>query len=274
MSANVTYSKQSMLRRYEWAIGVLLAISGLIGFSAYAQFKKPPKGEVWGYKVVATYPHDHNAFTQGLVFNKGLLIEGTGKKGESSLRLVDLESGKVRKQADLNSHYFGEGITVLGDRVYQLTWQNRIGLVYDIDTFNVEKTFQYTGEGWGLTNDGKRLMMSDGSAMIRFLDPNSFEVVKRITAHGPEGKINKLNELEYVNGEIWANIWYEDRIVRLSPENGEVLGWVDLSGLYPRSKRDSNEDVLNGIAYDAETRRLLVTGKNWPKLYEITVGRK
>jgi glutamine cyclotransferase len=274
MSANVTYSKKTMPRRFGVAFVILSLISSVIGFSAFAQFKKLPKGEIWGYKVVATYPHDHNAFTQGLVFTKGLLLEGTGKKGDSSLRLVDLETGKVQKRADLNSHYFGEGITVLGNRVYQLTWQNRIGLVYDLDTFDVERTFQYTGEGWGLTNDGKRLLMSDGTAIIRFIDPTSFEVVKRITAHGPEGKINKLNELEYVNGEIWANIWYEDRIVRLSPDNGEVLGWVDLSGLYPRSKRGSNEDVLNGIAYDAETKRLLVTGKNWPKLYEITVGRK
>ena len=274
MSSNTTTPKRGAARVVRWIPVLLLLFVSVVGITAFAQFKKNTKGEVWGYKVIATYPHDQTAFTQGLVVVDGRLLEGTGKKGDSSLRLVDLKTGNVEKQAPLNSHYFGEGITVLGPRVYQLTWQNRIGLVYDLDSFNVEKTFHYTGEGWGLTNDGKRLVMSDGTAMIRFLDPDSFEVVKRITAHSPEGKIGKLNELEYVNGEIWANIWYEDRIVRLSPENGEVLGWIDLSGLYPRSQRDSNEDVLNGIAYDAESKRLFVTGKNWPKLYEIAVGRK
>ena len=274
MTAKVTSTSKSFARRSGWLLATLLLVSSVIGISAYAQFKRTPKGEVWGFKVIATYPHDSTAFTQGLVFVKGALLEGTGKKGESSLRLVELESGKVEKIAPLNAHYFGEGITLLNNRIYQLTWQNRIGIVYDFETFNVEKTFQYTGEGWGLTNDGKRLLMSDGSATIRFLDPNSFEVVKRITAHGTDGKVSKLNELEYVNDEIWANIWYEDRIVRLSPQNGEVLGWIDLSGLYPRNKRDSTEDVLNGIAYDPEKKRLFVTGKNWPKLYEIIVGRK
>lgn len=274
MSTNVIYSKKSFFRRFGWMLGVLLLASGVVGFNAFAQFRKSPKGEMWGYKVVRTFPHDASAFTQGLVFTSGMLLEGTGKKGDSSLRLVDLETGAVQKQAPLNSHYFGEGITVLGNQVYQLTWQNRIGLVYDIETFNLDRTFQYTGEGWGLTNDGKRLIMSDGSATLRFLDPASCEVVKRITAHGPDGKINNLNELEYVKGEIWANIWYEDRIVRLSPDNGELLGWIDLTGLYPRSKRHSKEDVLNGIAYDAESKRLFVTGKNWPHLYEISVGRK
>jgi glutamine cyclotransferase len=274
MSANLTPIKTTFTRRSIWILAALLVLSSVVGITAFAQFKKTPKGEVWGFRVDATYPHDQAAFTQGLVFTQGRLLEGTGKKGESSLRLVDLKTGKVQKQADLNAHYFGEGITVIGPRIYQLTWQNRIGLVYDIETFDLETTFQYTGEGWGLTNDGKRLIMSDGTATLRFLDPGTFEVVKRITVRNSEGKVSKLNELEYVNGEIWANIWYEDRIARVSPESGEVLGWIDLSGLYPRSKRGSNEDVLNGIAYDPESKRLLVTGKNWPKLYEITVKRK
>jgi glutamine cyclotransferase len=274
MSTNGNFRQPRRAMLFTWISGLLLVVSSVIGFSASAQFKRAPKGEVWGYKLVATYPHDQTAFTQGLVFTGDLLLEGTGKKGESSLRLVDLKSGKVEKQADLDGHYFGEGITLLGKRIYQLTWQNRIGLVYDLDTFDLEKTFQYTGEGWGLTNDGKRLLMSDGTSTIRFLDPDTFKVVKRITARGADGNVGKLNELEYVNGEIWANIWYEDRIVRISPETGDVLGWIDLSGLYPRSKRSSNEDVLNGIAYDPESKRLLVTGKNWPRLYEITVGRK
>lgn len=229
---------------------------------------------VWGCTVVGRFPHDANAFTQGLVFTKDQLFEGTGKLGQSSLRQVELATGKVEKFAPLNGHYFGEGITVLDNRVYQLTWQNRIGVVYDQVTFNVEKTFQYTGEGWGLTNDGKRLIMSDGTASIRFLDPNSFEVVKRIVAHTPQGKIDKLNELEYVKNEIWANIWYQDTIVRISPETGDVLGWIDLSGLYPHNQRRSNEDVLNGIAYDADSDRLFVTGKNWPELFEIKIRQK
>ena len=274
MSANVTSPVKSFARRSGWLLAIVLLVSSIIGISAFAQIKRSPKGEIWGYKIVTTYPHDQTAFTQGLVFTEGHLFEGTGKKGDSSLRLVDLTTGKVEKIAPLNAHYFGEGITVLDNRIYQLTWQNRVGLVYNQETFDVEATFQYTGEGWGLTNDGKRLLMSDGSATIRFLDPKTFEVVKRITAHTSEGKVSKLNELEYVKDEIWANVWYEDRIVRISPQNGEVLGWIDLGNLYPRSQRGSNEDVLNGIAYDTENKRLFVTGKNWPQLFEITVGRK
>lgn len=274
MSAPVTANQKVHRQRSVWLAGIVLLVCSVIGFSGYAQMKRPVKGEVWNCTVVAKYPHDAAAFTQGLVFTNGHLYEGTGKKGESSLRQVDLATGNVEKIAALESHYFGEGITVLGNRIYQLTWQNRLGLVYDAETFHVEKTFQYTGEGWGLTNDGKRLVMSDGSATIRFLDPKTFEVVKRITAKSAQGKVEHLNELEFVKNEIWANIWYEDRIVRISPENGEVLGWIDLSSLYPRIQRRSNEDVLNGIAYDAEKNRLFVTGKNWPMLYEIKVGSK
>jgi len=263
-----------MRRRVRWAICITLLVCSILGLTAFAQIRRPQKTEVWGYKLVATYPHDPAAFTQGLVFTGGHLYEGTGKKGESSLRQVDLTTGKVEKFVPLNEHYFGEGITVLGNRVYQLTWQNRIGVVFDLETFNVEKTFQYTGEGWGLTTDGTNLLMSDGSANIRFLDPKTFQVVKRITAKTPQGKVDKLNELEFVKGEIWANVWYEDKIVRISPENGEVLGWIDLSNLYPRGQRRTDEDVLNGIAYDAENDRLFVTGKNWPQLFEIkTVTR-
>ena len=263
-------------RRSRGAMLLLLLISSAIGISVYAQSKRLPKGEVWGCKVVATYPHDRTAFTQGLVFADGHLLEGTGQKGDSSLRRVDLDTGKIEKIASLNSHYFGEGITVLNNNVYQLTWQNRIGLVYDVDTFDVKKTFQYSGEGWGLTTDGKRLIMSDGSAIIRFLDPETFEVVKRISVHRRDSKekIGRLNELEFVNDEIWANVWYEDHILRISPKDGEVLGWIDLSSLYPRNKRGSVEEVLNGIAYDPKKKRLFVTGKNWPQLFEISVGQK
>lgn len=274
MSANVTSSSRTPFRYGFWPLALVLLLTSVIGLSAFAQIKRASKAEVWGYKLVASYPHDPAAFTQGLVFTKGHLLEGTGRKGSSSLRRVDLTTGKIDKIAPLDEHYFGEGITLLQNRIYQLTWQNRIGIIYDEKTFNIEKTFQYTGEGWGLTNDGQRLLMSDGSAVIRFLDPKTFEVVKRITAHDSHGKVDKLNELEFVKGEIWANVWYQDKIVRISPTDGEVLGWIDLSSLYPRNRRTTNEDVLNGIAYDSESDRLFVTGKNWPKLFEIKVEHK
>lgn len=274
MATNPSSTTTTVVRRSGWLLVVVLLACSVIGLTAYAQFKRAPKRETWTYKVVAKYPHDPNAFTQGLVFHKGRLFEGTGKKGESSLREVDLASGKVEKFVPLDEHYFGEGITVLDNRIYQLTWQNRLAVVYDADTFTVEKTFPYSGEGWGLTTDGKHLLMSDGSATIRFIDPKTFEVVKRVTAKTSPGKVGKLNELEYVKNEIWANVWYEDRIARISPDDGEVLGWIDLSTLYPKQLRNSTEDVLNGIAYDAEKDRVFVTGKNWPQLYEIKVGTK
>ena len=274
MSANSSPQTQSKSRRLIWLTVGGMIVFGAIGFGAFAQGKRSGKGEVWGYQVVAKYPHDASAFTQGLVVSNGQLFEGTGQNGRSTLRLVDLKSGQVQKMTPLNRQYFGEGITAMNGHIYQLTWQNRLGLVYDEKTFDIEKTFQYTGEGWGLTNDGKYLIMSDGSATLRFLNPETFEVAKRISVQSGRTKIDKLNELEVVKGEIWANIWYDDRIVRISPDSGEVLGWIDLSALYPRQSRATAEDVLNGIAYDAEHDRLFVTGKNWPALYEIKVGKK
>jgi glutamine cyclotransferase len=157
----------------------------------------------------------------------------------------------------------------MDDRIYQLTWQNRVGIVYDLKTLKPQSTFRYNGEGWGLTNDGKRLIMSDGTSLLRFIDTKTFEVVKRLRVRGPNGNVEQLNELEYVKGEILANIWYADRIARISPETGEILGWIDLSGLYPEKQRASKEEVLNGIAYDEANDKLYVTGKNWPKVYEI-----
>ncbi|WP_040591808.1 glutaminyl-peptide cyclotransferase [Schlesneria paludicola] len=274
MLTNTSSALRPVSRRLRWVVGVLLLFGGAIGLRAFAQNKRTAKIDTWGFQVIASYPHDPVAFTQGLVFKNNQLFEGTGKLGESSLRRVDLATGAVEKIAPLNHHYFGEGITILDNRIYQLTWQNRLGIVYDLTSFQVEKTFQFTGEGWGLTNDGKYLIMSDGSSTIRFLDPKTFTVVRRITVRGHQGKVERLNELEFVKNEIWANVWYQDTIVRISPETGEVLGWVDLSNLYPRTQRRSNEDVLNGIAYDPDSDRLLVTGKNWPHLFEIKVGPK
>jgi glutamine cyclotransferase len=222
-------------------------------------------------EVVAAYPHDENAFTQGLVVHAGRLLEGTGQYGSSTLRRVELETGRVERLVPLGNAYFGEGITVLDGRVYQLTWHNGIAFVYDAETFALERTLSYAGEGWGLTTDGSRLILSDGSAALRFLEPGTFAVAKQITVRDNGLPIERLNELEYVDGEIWANVWYDDRIVRISPESGEVLGWIDLSSLYSSSER-SRDDVLNGIAYDAEAGRLFVTGKNWPQLFEIEVS--
>ncbi|MBS0204786.1 MAG: glutaminyl-peptide cyclotransferase [Planctomycetes bacterium] len=253
------------------AVLAIVAVS-LMGLAIAAQLKKS-EPTVASFRLVAEYPHDPNAFTQGLVVVGGQMYEGTGKKGESTLRKVNLKTGKVELFVPLDPSYFGEGITILEDRIYQLTWQNRIGLVYDAKTLERVSTFRYAGEGWGLTHDGKRLIMSDGSATLRFIDPKTSAVVKRLRVRGPQGPIDKLNELEYVKGEILANIWYLDHIARISPETGELLGWIDLSTLYPAPLRPSKEDVLNGIAYDESSDRLFVTGKNWPKIYEIELTK-
>jgi glutamine cyclotransferase len=220
--------------------------------------------------VVAAYPHDPNAFTQGLVVYGGELLESTGQYGSSSLRRVDIETGRVEQLLPLDAMYFGEGIAVLADRVYQLTWQNGIAFVYDATTFAAERTFRYTGEGWGLTTDGTHLILSDGTSALRFLDPETLSVVRQLTVTDAEIPVVQINELEYVEGEIWANIWHSDRIARIAPDTGKVVGWIDLSALYPRNGRPA-EAVLNGIAYDPAEQRLFVTGKNWPQLFELEI---
>lgn len=249
--------------------GVTLA-AALI-FTAWAQFAPAEDSGDWGFETVAVYPHDPNAFSQGLLVHDGALLESTGQYGVSTLRRVDLESGRVIQMEPLSRTHFGEGIAVAGDSIYQLTWQNRLVLVYDVDTFERTGSLRIDGEGWGLTYDGEQLIMSDGSATLTFHDPDTFNVIRRLNVHDDGSAIRNLNELEYIDGEIWANIWYRDEIARISPETGAVLGWIDLSALYPRSQRNS-EDVLNGIAYDVDNDRLFVTGKNWPQLFEITVG--
>ena len=229
------------------------------------QQKKAP---VSGYRVVKVYPHDRQAFTQGLQYVDGVLYEGTGQNGQSGIRKVKLETGEVMQHQPLDAKYFGEGITVWNNTIVQLTWQSEIGFVYDKATFKQTKTFTYPGEGWGLTHDGARLIMSDGSAVIRFLDPASFKEIGRVTVRENGVPVKDLNELEYVKGEILANIWKTARLARISPKTGDVVGWVDLSGLLdPREAVGT--DVLNGIAYDAAGDRLFVTGKWWPKLFEI-----
>jgi glutaminyl-peptide cyclotransferase len=248
----------------------LAAGAALLAASAGMQAIQPRMGgaPVSGYQVVKVYPHDRTAFTQGLVYRDGYLYEGTGLAGQSALRKVRLESGEVVQQHRLDPQYFGEGIAVWGDTVAQLTWQSEIGFLYDRTTFKPLRTFRYTGEGWGLTHDGRRLVMSDGSATLRFLDPSTMKETGRMTVRDGGKPVPNLNELEFVKGEIYANVWQTERLARISPKTGQVVGWVDLTGLLDARDR-AGVDVLNGIAYDAAGDRLFVTGKLWPKLFEI-----
>jgi glutamine cyclotransferase len=225
----------------------------------------------YSYELVKAWPHDRTAFTQGLVFRDGSLIEGTGLHGESRLREVDLKTGRVLKEVALARDYFGEGIAVLGDRVFQVTWQNRKGFVYDVDTFQLQKEFTYEGEGWGLTTDGRALILSDGTSRLRFLDPSTFAVTRTLEVTLEGKPVGQLNELEYVRGEIFANVWQTDDIVRIDPASGQVRGVISFSGLLPPEDRRDGTDVFNGIAYDAKGDRLFVTGKRWPRLFEVRV---
>lgn len=227
-----------------------------------------------GYEIVHIYPHDPAAFTQGLVYNDGHLYESTGLNGKSSVRLVDIETGRVLQRHDLPSQYFGEGLTIWKNKLYQLTWKAKTGFIYDTFSFFEVGTFHYQGEGWGLTQNGKELILSDGSAFLRFFDPQSFRELRRIRVTDAEKPVDKLNELEYVRDEIYANVWQADRIARVSPKTGRVLSWIDLNGLIDRSQLPNADAVLNGIAYDSASNRLFVTGKLWPKLFEIRVTKK
>lgn len=222
------------------------------------------------YEVVRDYPHDREAYTQGLLYENGFLYEGTGRKKASSLRKVDLQTGKIVQAHNLSPDLFGEGITTFKDEIFQLTWQSQEGFVYDKETFAFKRKFNYPTEGWGLTTDGEYLIMSDGSHQIYFLDPVGLTEVKRIEVYGDKGPFSNLNELEYINGEVYANSYQTDIIVKFDPKTGKVLGFVDLKGLLEKgSIRSNNVDVLNGIAYDKENDRLFVTGKWWPRLFEI-----
>jgi len=230
-----------------------------------------PPAPIRGYEIVETYPHDTGAFTQALLYHEGFLYEGTGLYGRSSLRKVDLETGEVLKMQRFPAQFFGEGLCLWQDRLIQLTWLSGVGFVWDLENFTFLRTFTYPGEGWGLTSDGELLIMSDGTSLLRFLDPETFEEVGAIEVRDRGVPVEKLNELEYVQGEIYANVWKSDRIARISPKSGVVLGWIDLSGLLSEEER-GGEDVLNGIAYDSEGDRLFVTGKLWPKLFQIEVS--
>ena len=228
---------------------------------------------VYGYSVVRSYPHDRQAFTQGLVYLDGVLYEGTGLHGRSGIRKVKLETGEVLQMRPLESQYFGEGIAVWKDSLIQLTWKSGIGFVYDRTTFAPRRTFTYSGEGWGLTRNGTRLIMSDGSDTLRWLDPQSLRETGKLVVRDGKTPVPRLNELEFVKGEIYANVWETERIARISPSTGLVTGWIDLAGLLDH-REAAGVDVLNGIAYDAAKDRLFVTGKLWPKVFEIQLVRR
>jgi len=251
-----------------------LAIALLIAFRTVGVEPAQPTATlpVSTFTVVRSYPHDPGAFTQGLEYVDGVLYEGTGLNGRSSIRRVTLETGNVLKQYSIGSQYFGEGITVFGSDLFELTWQSGIAFVYDRNTFAPRKSFRYQGEGWGLTRDATNLIMSDGTEFLRFLDPATFAERRRLRVTAVGQPVKNLNELEYVKGEIFANVWLTDYIARIDPATGRINGYVDLRGLMPASH--STRDVLNGIAYDAAGDRLFVTGKLWPRLFEIKLTLK
>jgi glutamine cyclotransferase len=219
------------------------------------------------FNVVNVYPHNETAFTQGLVFEDGVLYEGTGLYGQSTLRRVELETGTVTQVYRLPDQFFGEGITIFGDKIIQLTWQSKRGFVYDRNSFELLQEFDYTTEGWGITHNGSALIMSDGTATLYFLDPETFQAIGQIEVHDKE-PVTLLNELEYIHGSVYANIWKEDKIAIINPQTGQVTGWIDLTGIND-SENQNMGSMLNGIAYDQNGDRLFVTGKRWSKLYEI-----
>lgn len=250
---------------------------------------------VYGYEVVKKYPHDPRAFTQGLIFRNGFLYEGTGEEGESTLRKVDLATGRVLQKVDLEDEVFGEGITAIGDKIYQISWRDGRAWEYNLSDLKMLREMSYTGEGWGLTTDGTLLIMSNGTHLLKFIDPQTFQTKRTVTVMQDNGKpLFLLNELEWVKGEIWANIWHSEQIetgttqgrmpnigrpniiARIDPASGRVVGWIDLAGISPEDQdeeRDS-ENTLNGIAYDEANDRIFVTGKNWKNLYEIKINPK
>ena len=244
--------------------------------AAYACGPASQAGEApeYGYEVVHVYPHDPLAFTQGLFYLNGFLYESTGLNNQSSIRKVRLETGEVLQKHDIPEAYFGEGIVNWNDSLLELTWTTQVGFVYGLASFDLRRDFHYPGEGWGLTQDGKRIVMSDGTAQLRFWDPRTLAETGRITVTADGVPVDRLNELEWVHGEIYANVWQTDRIARIDPSSGKVTGWIDCKGLLSAADRTGQEDVFNGIAYDPKGGRLFVTGKKWPKLFEIRLVKR
>ncbi len=229
---------------------------------------------IYGFEVLNTYPHDREAFTQGLACENGVLFEGTGRNGESTLRKVDPKTGRVLQVRSLPDKYFGEGITIFRDTIIQLTWRSGKGFVYDKHSFEILSEFSYTTEGWGITHDEKRLIMSDGTSTLYLLDPSTFENIDHIQVRDDDTPVNNLNELEFINGQVYANVWHSDNIVMIDPLNGRVTGWIDLEGILPPQANHKPEAALNGIAHDPFNNRLFVTGKLWPQLFEIKLETK
>ncbi|MCM3880427.1 MAG: glutaminyl-peptide cyclotransferase [Vicinamibacterales bacterium] len=260
-----------MIRR----IPVLVVFVAAAALGVSGQGSIPPsnsRAPTYGYTVVKSYPHDPKAYTQGLEFSGGVLFEGTGLKGQSAVRKVDLETGKVVQEEKIHPQYFGEGVTVAAGKLFQVTWKDRAGFVYDAKTLKLVRNFTYFGEGWGLTHDPAGLIMSDGSSTLRFMELTRFQERRKLKVMDSGTAIVNLNELEMIKGEIWANVWQTDYIVRISPKDGQVLGWINLKGLLsPPYKAVGQDAVLNGIAYDSAGDRIFVTGKLWPRLYEIKV---
>jgi glutamine cyclotransferase len=257
-------------------LAAIVCLIALIPFirSWFTQEAEATGAPEYGYKVIRVFPHDPNAYTQGLVYHNGFLYEGTGRNGQSSLRKVKLETGEVLQKIDLPQEYFGEGITIFKDQIVQLTWKAEKGFVYDLNTFQMLRMFPHPGEGWGLTTGGDEIFMSDGTAEIRVWDGNTLQEKRRITVRDGDTPVTELNELEFVRGEIFANVWQTDRIARISPQTGKVLGWIDLAGILSTGAVHDPDAVLNGIAYDPDGKRLFVTGKLWPSLFQIELVKK
>jgi glutaminyl-peptide cyclotransferase len=247
--------------------------SVLVTALAACQRGTADEGGTWVPRVVARYPHDANAFTHGLLFHAGKLYESTGLRRESTLRRVDIATGRVEQRHELDARYFAEGLTLVDDRLYQLTWELGTAFVYAVDDFRQLDSFRYAGEGWGLAFDGEQLIMSDGTPTLRFIDPDDFSLRRTVTVTDNGVPQIYLNELEYIDGEVWANIWHDDRVARIDPADGHIVGWIDLSGLYPAAQRPG-EAVVNGIAWDPESDRIFVTGKLWPAIFEVEFSER
>lgn len=268
----VCHVKQRFAVRWTMTMRILVAVAALVA-SACGPVSQAGGVPEYGYEIVHTYPHDPSAYTQGLFYLNGLLYEGTGLNGRSSIRKVKLETGDILEKRDIPEQYFGEGIVNWKDRLIEITWQSQTGFVYDLATFGLRSQFSYPGEGWGLTQDGKRIIMSDGTSELRFWDPETLRESGRIAVSDEGRPVPELNELEWIKGEVYANVYQTDRIARIDPASGKVVGWIDLTGiLSPDDRRGT--DVLNGIAYDTKGNRLFVTGKLWPKLFEIRLVKK
>ena len=270
---NTTIGKKMIMNRFFKIffirLFILLAVSCIGCCSNLGSSTNINVIPVYTYQILNTYPHDQSAFTEGLVFEDDILYEGTGLYQYSNLRRVELETGKVLQIRELPNQYFGEGITIYKNKIIQLTWKSHLGFVYDKYNFDLIQEFNYPTEGWGITYDGSCLIMSDGTSTLHFLDPETFEEISQLEVYENDIPLTQINELEYVQGEIFANIWLTERIARINPLTGQVTGWIDLKGILSPEDYSEKVDVLNGIAYDAKDNRLWVTGKFWPKLFEI-----